>query len=241
MLMGNSSKILQTVSANVDRDVWEPALLQLVDLIMLTDNTGLLTGEEKVTVQGVSVAVQRETMRQRQMEYLQHTNNPVDMKIIGMKGRAEVLRSVSDTLGMNGDRIVPPEDVLEKMEKEQQQQEQAAPLHQAIDEGVTKGVKAGVQRITTELTSAGIALQEDMGMGPPAHIGTEGAADHPPAQANGGQPGAGTGTTKTISQGAAKAQGSQPSKPSGSMGPQTHLLGNQPGPGGPPGVAGGVG
>src|SRR5260221_2488598 len=38
MLMGNASKILQTVSANIDRDVLEPALLQLSDLIMLTDN-----------------------------------------------------------------------------------------------------------------------------------------------------------------------------------------------------------
>ena len=73
-----------------------------------------------------------------------------------------------------------------------------------------------------------------MGMGPPAHIGTEGAAAHtgqPGAQpqANGGQPPAGNGTTKSISSGAAKAQGNQPPKSNASMGPQTHLLGNQPG------------
>jgi hypothetical protein len=225
MLMGNSSKILQTVSANVDRDVVEPAMLQLVDLIMLTDTTGLLTGEEKVTVAGVSVAVQRETMRQRQMEYLQHTNNPTDMKIIGIKGRAEVLRSVSDTLGMQSARIVPTEDALEKMQQDQQKQEENGPLHQEIDEAVTKGVGAGIKRIATELTAAGLAMEEQMGMGPPTHIGTEGG---PPAQANGGQPPAGHGTTKSIASGAAKAQGNQPPKSNASMGPQTHLLGNQP-------------
>ena len=62
MLMGNASKILQTVAANVDRDVFEVALQQLADLILLTDTTGLLTGEEDIYVQGVNVAVQRETL-----------------------------------------------------------------------------------------------------------------------------------------------------------------------------------
>ena len=76
MLMGNASKIFQTVSANIDREVMEPALLQLADLIMLTDTTGLLTGEEKISVQGVQVAIQKETIRQRQIEFLQATNNP---------------------------------------------------------------------------------------------------------------------------------------------------------------------
>ena len=83
MLMGNASKILQTVSANIDREIMEPALLQLADLIMLTDTTGLFTGEEKISVQGVQVAIQKETMRQRQIEWLQATNNPTDMHIMG--------------------------------------------------------------------------------------------------------------------------------------------------------------
>jgi hypothetical protein len=160
------------------------------------------------------------------MEFLQHTNNPVDMKITGIKGRSEVLRSVSETLGMNSTRIVPPEDVLDKMEQEEKQEAQNGPINKEIDEAVTKGVGAGVKRIATELTAAGIAMQEDMGMGPPTHIGTEGAGAQP--SANGGQPGAGHGTTGSIEQGARKAQGSQPSQPNKSMGPQTHLTGSQP-------------
>src|SRR5208337_1587714 len=102
MLMGNASKILQSVSANVDRDVVEESLLQLCDLVMMTDTTGLLTGEEKVSVQGVTVAIQRETVRQRQIEFAQATNNATDMKIIGLKGRANILRAVSGTIGLSG-------------------------------------------------------------------------------------------------------------------------------------------
>src|SRR5215472_766375 len=76
MLMSSAAKILQTVAANIDRDIFEQALEQLTDLIMLTDTSGLLTGQENISVQGVSVAVQRETQRQRQLEFLQITNNP---------------------------------------------------------------------------------------------------------------------------------------------------------------------
>jgi hypothetical protein len=118
MLMGNASKILQTVAANIDRDVFDGILQNAYDMIMLTDNSGLLTGQESVRVMGVTVAIQRETQRARQLEFLQITANPIDMSIIGPQGRAEVLRSVADGLGMPGSDIVPSDEVL--AEKQQQ-------------------------------------------------------------------------------------------------------------------------
>ena len=112
MLMGNAAKILQTVAANIDRDVIEPLVGELYDMIMLTDKTGILRGDENIHVLGVNVAIQRETQRQRQLEFLQITANPIDMQITGVKGRASVLRSVSEGLGLNGEDVVPPDDVL---------------------------------------------------------------------------------------------------------------------------------
>lgn len=112
MLMGNASKILQTVAANIDRDVIDPALMMLYDMIMLTDTTGMLSGDENIRVMGVNVAVQRETQRVRQLEFLQVTANPMDMQIIGIPGRAKVLRSVSNEIGLDGEGIVPPDDEL---------------------------------------------------------------------------------------------------------------------------------
>jgi hypothetical protein len=122
MLMGNASKILQTVAANIDRDVLEPLLSGLMDMVLLTDTSGLLTGEETVRVLGVNVAVQKETQRSRQLEFLQQTNNPTDIQIMGPKGRASVLRAVSKTIGLDGEDIVPSEEELE------QQQMQSAAL-----------------------------------------------------------------------------------------------------------------
>ena len=227
MLMGNTSKILQTVSANIDRDIWEPVLMNLVDMIMLTDTTGLLTGEEKIGVRGVSVAVQRETLRQRQIEFLQATNNPVDMHIVGIKGRGAVLRSVSRDIGMDGEEVVPSEQQLEAMDEAQKQQQsqaqQQGPIQEQIQKGVNQGVEAGIQRITTEITAGVLASRFQMPEGPPAHIGTPEGGMAGPATNN---PGMDLGNM------AAQAQGNQPSQlTAGGLGPTTaNLAGNAPGP-----------
>ena len=112
MLMNNASKILQTVAANIDLDVFGPLLTQLYDMVMMTDTEGVLRGDEEIRVRGVSVAVQKETERMRQLEFLQLTTNPVDLGIIGEEGRAVLLRSISDTLGLRGEHVVPSEEQL---------------------------------------------------------------------------------------------------------------------------------
>lgn len=125
MLMGNASKILQTVAANIDRDVISPCLEGLYDMMMLTDTTGVLKGDENIKVMGVNVALQRETQRARQLEFLQVTANPLDAQIMGAKGRAKVLRSVSETIGIPGDGLVPDEAELEQIQAMQTAQAQA--------------------------------------------------------------------------------------------------------------------
>jgi len=141
MLMGNASKILQTVAANIDRDIFDPLLTSLYDIIMMTDSSGLLTGDETVRVMGVTVAIQRETQRSRQLEFLQITANPIDMQIMGPEGRAQVLRTVSEGIGMPGADIVPSDDVLKERvaQAAQQAQVQAQQAGQAQGNQAPKG------------------------------------------------------------------------------------------------------
>lgn len=230
MLMGNASKILQTVSANIDRDVMEPALLYLSDLIMLTDTSGILTGQETISVQGVNVAIQRETIRQRQIEFLQATINPVDQKIIGLKGRGAMLRAVASTIGMDGQGVVPSDSTLEMMEEREKQQQAAGPIAQQVQKGVMQGVEQGVKQITSSLTQGALAARTTPegvpGSGAPA--GAPGGAPQPatnnPAMDLGPQGDA-----------ARQGQGTRPKQlAGGGMGPQTALTGNQPGPGAKP-------
>ena len=141
-----AAKILQTVAANIDRDVFEVALQQLADLVLLSDTTGLLTGEEDIYVQGVNVAVQRETQRQRQLEFLQHTNNPIDMGIMGIKGRGAVLRQcVADHRARRrqggADRRRAAEEAGAAGAKRPEQA-----INQRVDQGIQAGVQAACRR-----------------------------------------------------------------------------------------------
>lgn len=131
MLMGNASKILQTVAANIDRDVFDPLLHGLLDMVLLTDVTDVLDGTERIVVKGVAVAMQRETQRSRQLEFLQITGNPIDSQLMGPKGRAAVLRSVAQTLGLDGEEIVPSTDQIEQQQQqaEQMAEDQGIPGH----------------------------------------------------------------------------------------------------------------
>jgi hypothetical protein len=123
MLLQQSTKILQTVCANIDRDVLSGIFEGLLDMVLLTDITGLLSGEEKVRVLGVQAAIQRESQRARQLEFLQITGNPIDMSIIGLPGRAEVLRQVAKTIGIQGEDIVPTEEQMRSKQEAQEKQE----------------------------------------------------------------------------------------------------------------------
>lgn len=217
MLMGNSSKVLQSVSANVDRDVMVGALRQLFDMILLTDSTGLLTGEEEVTVLGVNVAIQKETLRQRQLEFLQATANPMDSQIVGLKGRAAILRSVSTTIGLPGEEIVPDEKAMDQMEQQQKQQQSSQPITDAVQKGVTAGVTAGAQAIVSEVVKAHIPEQIQAGL----------AITPPPG---GGAPPQPPGAPSQMQAAGAQAQGMQ--QPNAQEGPpQTNTAGAGQGPG----------
>lgn len=144
MLMGNASKLLQTVAANIDRDIFDPVLRGLYDILMLTDTSGMLRGDESIKVMGVQVAVQKETQRSRQLEFLQTTANQFDMQIVGPRGRAAVLRSVAQTIGMAGEQIVPSDEDMEAQQKlaAQRAQESGIPGHAGFGDAA-QGEQAG--------------------------------------------------------------------------------------------------
>lgn len=122
MLMGNAAKTLQNVAASIDRDVMKPMLDGLYDMIMLT-MPGMFRGDESINVKGVNYAVKREQDRMRQLEFLQLTGNPIDMQIVGMEGRANVIRSVAGNLGLDHEKVVPDDDELKARQQAMMQQQ----------------------------------------------------------------------------------------------------------------------
>jgi hypothetical protein len=92
--------------------------------------------------------MQRETLRQRQLEFLQLTANPIDMQIIGPKGRANVLRAVSHGIGLDGEEVVPSEEELEQQQKQAMAmaQSQGIPGHATAPPEPKPGLRTAQQQ-----------------------------------------------------------------------------------------------
>tara|TARA_R110000772_G_scaffold51809_5_gene118873 strand:+ start:771 stop:2807 length:2037 start_codon:yes stop_codon:yes gene_type:complete len=149
MLMQNAGKVLQSVAANIDADIFAPLLQKLYDTVLLTDEEGRLQGDESIRVRGVVFANQRENERTRMLEFLQMTANPIDSQIVGMEGRAELLREIADRIGLEGVQIVPDKETVKQQQAQQAQAPQGAtpggkppPEAGAVDEGL-KGAARG--------------------------------------------------------------------------------------------------
>lgn len=112
MLMSNAGKSLKQVVANVDNNILSPLLERLHHWNMLYGTDPELKGDVRVQVRGANALVAKESAQVRRNEFLMATANPVDMQIVGVEGRAELLRETAKNLDMNPDRIVPPREVL---------------------------------------------------------------------------------------------------------------------------------
>jgi hypothetical protein len=126
MLMGNANKMLQQVASNIDLDILSPTIQALYDLILLTSDEQEFKGDEQIVIKGASMVLAKEAERARQLEFLQITANPLDSQIVGVDGRAVILRNVARDIGLDGDRIVPSETELANRRQQEQISQAAA-------------------------------------------------------------------------------------------------------------------
>jgi len=124
MLMGNATRTMTSVAGGIDRYVIEPLIKKTYDLVLLTTGTDILRGDEEIAPRGATYAEQREQDRMRMIEFLNSTMNPVDMEILGLPGRATILRKVSEGF-MGDEEVVPSEQSMQQKAMQQQMQQQA--------------------------------------------------------------------------------------------------------------------
>lgn len=112
MMIGNASKVVKQVVASIDVYIFKPALERLYYYNMRYLDDPDLKGDVCINARGALALTVKESAQVRRNEFLAATANPVDMQIIGLEGRAEVLRSAAKSLDMNTDKVVPPTSVL---------------------------------------------------------------------------------------------------------------------------------
>lgn len=114
LLMSAQSKGIRAVISNIDIDVIGPLLKRQVMHNMLYHEDSSIKGDVSVVPRGAAAMLVKELTLARRADFLQSTNNPTDMEIIGVEGRTEILREIARTLDMPVERIIPERELRQK-------------------------------------------------------------------------------------------------------------------------------
>jgi len=110
MLMNSAAKGIKSAIGNFDYGVTRPAIEMMYYFNMITTKDTSIQGDAKVVARGANALLLKDMAQQRRNEFLSLTGNDIDMQIIGVEGRADILRAVAKDSDLDG--IVPNKEVL---------------------------------------------------------------------------------------------------------------------------------
>ena len=120
MLMTSAARGIKSVIGNVDRII-EGSVTLTYDHNMMYSKDNSIKGDSQVAARGSRSLMTREQQTIRRNEFLQNTNNPTDLSIMGMPGRAALLRESVKSLEIPADDVIPDEATLNaKMQADMQ-------------------------------------------------------------------------------------------------------------------------
>jgi len=121
MLLNNAAKGLRRAISNIDINVIAPSVEQTFVNEMLYNPDQSIKGDCVVVPRGAAAILIKESAQQRRTQFLGMVGNPIDMAIIGNKGRAALLRETASAMELPVDDIVPTVDEIEEKEQQAQQ------------------------------------------------------------------------------------------------------------------------
>lgn len=107
MMVGNASKQIKSTTASIDIHVLGPLVERAFQFCLMHKPELALQGDLQVKARGALSLVTKESAQVRTNEFLAATANPIDMQIIGLEGRAELLRHAARRLDISGDKVIP--------------------------------------------------------------------------------------------------------------------------------------
>ena len=123
MLMENAAKGIKHAILSLDAATSQ--MIKRVYLhLMIHDPDTSIKGDMNIVAAGAIGAMIREQQESSRLEFMAQTNNATDMAIIGLPGRAHMLREHAKTLFPDVDKIIPDPDKLAALMQAQQAQAQ---------------------------------------------------------------------------------------------------------------------
>lgn len=152
MMIGNASKQIKQLVSSIDMHCIAPSVERTYQWLMQYDQNSGLKGDLNIVARGALALVTKEQAQMRRNEFLMATANPMDMQIIGLEGRAEILREMAKGLQLNPDKVVPTISVLkQRAAMMMQQQALAGPGGQQQPGGGGEKPQSGGQQNGQEL------------------------------------------------------------------------------------------
>lgn len=137
MLMSAAARGIKQVIANLDKPI-EDSIEATYIFNMLHDQDNSIKGDLSAKAKGSTSLVSKEQQMIRRNEFLAQTNNPTDLQIMGVEGRAELLRESVKSFDIPVDNVVPDRETLvanmrRDMMMAMQQQQPQQPGAQTLD------------------------------------------------------------------------------------------------------------
>ncbi|KZZ72411.1 hypothetical protein A3765_28475 [Oleiphilus sp. HI0130] len=130
MLMNAASKAIKNVVEHIDSGIIEPTISRYYIFNMLFDQDDSIKGDAQIIARGAMSLVAKEQNQMRLQEMLNQTANPVDMEIIGLDGRAELLRRAFQGVDVSADTLPTKEEIQARMSAQANQPPAPQPVQQ---------------------------------------------------------------------------------------------------------------
>lgn len=134
MLMNSAARGIKKVIGRLDMDLLAPSIMKEFEWHMLYDPDESIKGDVTVEPQGILAMIIKEQMASQRLEFLAATNNPTDEEIMGVEGRANLLRAAAEPLQLGPRPIVPDDDRIQEISQRKEalkQQMEALELESA--------------------------------------------------------------------------------------------------------------
>jgi len=106
MLMSAAARGIKAAVSNLDMDIIAEGAERMYDHNMLYDLDESLKGDARVKAGGSAALIAAEQLAVRRGEFLDKTNNDIDMTIIGLNGREYQLREAAKSVELDPDELI---------------------------------------------------------------------------------------------------------------------------------------
>lgn len=143
MLMSQAAKGIKNLIKDIDTKVITSTVkAQFYKTIQKVENLGIIP-DFKIVAKGATALLHKEQEAIRRIEFMQMTNNPVDIQLMGPDGRKYLIKTAAESMDLESDRVIPDTDIMAGALSAQPTAPQAGPA--TLDQAGNPASGAGVR------------------------------------------------------------------------------------------------